>query len=193
MTNADSEARLEYYKKSFPDEAGGVPLTVFNGKPDVTGGGSMEKAEGVYKLYRQVIDPLLESNGGSKLAASAIKQDNKGNSTVSVTDFAKPGGDNRLRLLLVEEGIRYLGGNKVRFHYNVVRNLVGGADGFALKDRDSKHTASVDLDELRKSLNGYLDDYNSNTRPFPSSDRTLDFDNLRLIALVQDDATHEIL
>jgi hypothetical protein len=51
----------------------------------------------------------------------------------------------------------------------------------------------VDLDELRQSLGAYLEDYNRNGRPFPNSDRPLDLANLRLIALVQDDATREIL
>jgi uncharacterized protein (TIGR03067 family) len=193
LTNVDSEARWEYYSKSFPDNIRGVPSTLFNGKSEAGGGGGMEKAEGKYQQFRQIIDPLLETNSGAKLAASAVKQNNKINVAVSVTDLAKPGGNTRLRLLLVEETIRYVGGNKVRFHHQVFRKLVGGPDGFALKDKDNKHTASVDLDELRKSLNDYLDDYNSNKRQFPSSDRPLDLKNLRLIALVQDDVTREIL
>jgi RNA polymerase sigma factor (sigma-70 family) len=193
LTNADSEARWAYYGKSFSGEARGVPTTLFNGKPEAGGGGAMGKAEEKYKQYRQVIDPLLETNSGAKLSASAVKQDNKINIKVEVTDLKNPGGDVRLRLLLVEETIRYVGGNRVRFHHNVVRSMIGGVDGFALNDKDSKHTAAVDLDVLRKSLNGYLDDYNSNWRPFPNADRPLDFANLRLIALVQDDATREIL
>ncbi len=193
LTNADGEARWDYYTKSFPDKVRGVPTAIFNGKPEASGGGSMEKAEEKYKEYRQVIEPLLESDTGAKLAASAVKQGNQIDITASVTDLAKPGADIRLRLLLVEESIRYVGGNKVRFHHQVVRKLVGGPDGFALKDKDNRHTASVDLDELRKALSGYLEDYNSKNRQFPNSDRPLDFANLRVIALVQDDATHEIL
>ena len=101
--------------------------------------------------------------------------------------------DARLRLLLVEETIRYVGPNRLRFHHNVVRSMIGGVEGFALKDKDSKHTATMDLEALRKSLKGYMADYDSNWRPFPNADRPLDLAHLRLIALVQDETTHEIL
>jgi len=58
--------------------------------------------------------------------------------------------------VLVEETIRYVGPTRVRFHHHVVRKLVGGADGFAFKDKQQAHS-SVDVDELRKSLNSYLE------------------------------------
>jgi len=193
LANPDSQARWAYYDKTFPAKALGFPTTLFNGAPKAVGGGNLGMAEEKYKQYRQVIDPLLETNSAAKLSASAVQQDNKINIKAEVTDLKHPGDNVRLRLLLVEETVRYVGGNRVRFHHNVVRSMVGGADGFALKDKDSKHTAVVDLDVLRKSLNGYLDDYNNNWRPFPNSDRPLDLADLRLIALVQDDATREIL
>jgi RNA polymerase sigma factor (sigma-70 family) len=193
LANADSEARVMYYAKSFPDEVRGVPTTLFNGKPQAGSGGDMTQAEVKYKQYRQVIDPLLETTSAAKLSASAVKQGNKVNIKVEVTDLKKPGRDIRLRLLLVEETVRYVGGNRVRLHHHVVRSMVGGADGFALNDKHSKHAAAVDLDVLRKSLEGYLEDYNSNRRPFPNADRPLDLSDLRLIALVQDDATREII
>src|SRR5262249_47958733 len=125
LTNADSEARWGYYGELFPNEARGVPTTLFNGKPEA-GGGTMANAEEKYKQYRQVIDPLLETSSSAKLSASAVKQGNKINIKVEVTDLKNPGGDVRLRLLLVEETIRYVGGNRVRFHHHVVRSMVGG-------------------------------------------------------------------
>jgi hypothetical protein len=192
LANPDSKARSAYYGKSGPDETG-VPMTLFNGKPEAGGGGRLEMAEEKYKQYRQVIDPLLETDSAAKLSATAVQKGNTINIAVNVADLKNPGGEVRLRLLLVEESIRYVGGNRVRFHHHVVRSLVGGADGFALNEKNSKHTATVDLDVLRASLSGYLDDFNTNWRPFPNSDRPLDFANLRLIALVQNDATREIL
>jgi RNA polymerase sigma factor (sigma-70 family) len=192
LTNADGEARWAFYAKAFPKEIGGVPTTLFNGKPKASGGGGMADSEEKYKQYRQAIDPLLETDSVAKLSASAVKGDNKINIQVDVTDLKNPGGNIRLRLLLVEETVRFPGRNMVRFHRNVVRSTVGGTEGFALKEKESKHAATVDLDVLRKSLNGYLDNFN-NQRPFPNSDRPLDLANLHLIALVQDDQTHEIL
>jgi hypothetical protein len=193
MTNPSSEARWDYYRKTFPNQIRGTPSTLFNGKPDAAGGGGMAQAEGKYKQYQSIIDPLLETEAGAKITGSAVKEGDKLDIKVEVIDVSKPGDELRLRLILVEETIRYVGGNKLRFHHQVVRDLPGGPDGFALKDKSSKHAASVDLAELRKTLTRYLDDYGANKRPFPSSDRPLDFRNLRVIALVQDDATREIL
>ena len=193
LANPDSEARWAYYGKSFPDEARGVPTTLFNGRPEAGGGGSMAKAEEKYKQYRHVIDPLLETQTAGKLSGNAVQQGNKIHIQVEVTELQHPGDNVRLRLLLVEETVRYVGPNRVRFHHNVVRSMVGDVEGLALKDKNSKHTTSVDLDALRKSLKDYLDHYDSNWRSFPTSDRPLDLAKLRLIALVQDDTTHEIL
>ena len=193
LANADSQARWEYYDRLSPDERRGVPTTLFNGKPEAGGGGAMTAAQEKFKEYRLLIDPLLEARAAAKLSASATKLDNKINIKVEVADLEKLGTNVRLRLLLVEETVRYVGGNKVRLHHNLVRSMVGGAAGFALEAKESKHTAVVDLDVLRKSLTGYLDDYNANWRAFPNSERPLDLANLRLVALVQDDATQEIL
>jgi hypothetical protein len=193
LTNPDSETRWAYYGKAFPDQAIGVPTTLFNGKPQAGGGGQMTKTEEKYKEYRHVIDPLLENPSPAKVSASAVQRNNKVDIKVEVRDLQRPGENVRLRLLLVEPMVRYVGPNRVRFHHNVVRSMVGGVDGFPLKDKDSKRTATVDLDTLRKSLKDYLDHYDTNWRPFPNADRPLDLTNLRLIALVQDDATHEIL
>ena len=193
LTNPDSEARWAYYGKAFPDDARGVPTTVFNGKPQASGGGPMTKAEEKFLQYRQVIDPLLETQSTAKISASAVQKDHTIHIKVDVNNLKHPGEMVRLRLLVVEETVRYVGPNKVRFHHNVVRSIIGGVDGFALKDKDSTHTAAVDLDALRKEMKAYLDNYDNNWRPFPGADRPLDLTNMRLIALVQDDGTHEIL
>jgi hypothetical protein len=193
LANRDSEARAEYYDKSYKDDVAGVPATLFNGKPEARGGGPIGDAEGKYKEYRAVIEPLLETENAAKLSASAVREGDKISIQAEVAGLKKTGNDIRLRLLLVEETIRYVGGNRVRFHHDVVRSLVGGADGFALTEKNSKHTATVDVDALRKSLSRYLDDYERDWQPFPNSDRPLDLAHLRVIALVQDDATREIL
>jgi hypothetical protein len=75
----------------------------------------------------------------------------------------------------------------------VVRAMPGGPDGFKLTDKESKHTATVNLDELRKELNQYLDTFAEEKRPFPRPDRPMAMKHLKVIALVQDDKTNEIL
>jgi hypothetical protein len=54
-------------------------------------------------------------------------------------------------------------------------------------------TAAVELPELRKTLTGYLDNFVATKTPFPRLIRPMELHDLRVIALVQDDTTHEIL
>ena len=67
--------------------------------------------------------------------------------------------------------------------------------GVAVKDKAFKHTASVDLAEVRKGLTKYLDEYvaENPNRPFARPDRPLDMKDVRVIALVQNDKTGEIV
>jgi hypothetical protein len=186
LTNRSTLARADYYNVR------STPSTFFNGKPQAGGGGGMERAEAKFDQYREIIDPLLEEKPGAELNVKARRKGDKIAIEAKVSGLKEPGKTKRLRLLLVEESIRYVGGNDLRFHHQVVRDLPGGAEGFALKKASSKHTAEVNLEELRKRLAGYLDEY-AKERPFPYSDRPLDLKGLRVIALVQDNDTKEIL
>jgi hypothetical protein len=192
MTNPATEARWDYYRKFFPNQVRGVPSSLFNGKPQAGGGGTMAAAEGKYKQYCSVIEPLRAEKATARVAARANRVGDKVSIEATVTGLEKK-GDVKLRLLLVEETIRYIGSNKIRFHHQVVRAFPGGVDGVAVKGDGGKHTASVDLGELRKDLTKYLDNYEATKRPFANPERPLRFANLRVLALLQDDATAEIL
>ena len=74
----------------------------------------------------------------------------------------------------------------------MVRALPGGADGFPIKEKTAKQTASVNLAELRKNLTSYLDDF-SKKAPFPNERRPLDLKRLKVVAFVQDDDSKEVL
>lgn len=193
LTNADTEARWQYYVDAYPGKVGGVPTAFFNGGAPVVGGGPMASSESRYGIYQKLINPLLEKPATAKVAAQAARDGDKISIQVEVLDLASPGEDMKLRLALVEETVRYAGGNKIRFHHQVVRAMPGGAAGVALKDKASKHTFTVDLAERRNVLTKYLDDYVANNRAFSPDERPLDLGNLRVIALIQDDASHEIL
>jgi hypothetical protein len=192
MTNPATEARWDYYRKLFPNQVRGVPTALFNGKVLPGGGGPMQLAEKKYHQYCQAIEPLLETPAGAKLSTRAHRTGDEVTIEANVTEL-KNGGNVRLRLLLVEETIRYVGGNKIRFHHQVVRAFPGGVEGVAVKDKTMKHTASVRLEELRQQLNTYLDNYAATKRPFPKAERPLHFANLRVIGLLQNDDTAEIL
>jgi hypothetical protein len=185
LTNSDTQARAKYYG------ANSTPTTVFNGKKAAGGGGGMANSEGKFHQYTGVIDPFLEKTTDVKLTGKATRNGDKIDIAVEVANG--DGDDMRLRLLLVEETVKYVGGNALRFHHQVVRAMPGGADGFAVKDKTFKQTAAVNLGDVRTGLTKYLDDFAANVRPFPKPERPMDMKALRVIALVQNDKTQEIV
>jgi hypothetical protein len=88
----------------------------------------------------------------------------------------------------VEDVVRYVGGNGQRFHHHVVRGFPGGAQGFALEKKSSKQTATVSLKDLTKDLTAYLE-----KQDFEKKDWPLDLKHLKVVALIQDVKTKEIL
>lgn len=190
LTNPFSVSRWDYYRAQFPMDVRGTPTTVFNGKPQAGGGGGMANAEGKFKQYASIIDPLLEKTSEVKVTGKAHRSGEKVNLAVEVTGAG--GDDIRLRLLVVEETIKYVGGNKLRLHHQVVRAMPGGANGVEIKDKTFKHSATVDLVDIRKELTSYLDEFAIN-KPFPKPQRPMDLKSLRVIALVQNEKTKEIL
>jgi hypothetical protein len=190
LTNADTVARWDYYREEFPDDVRGTPSTLFNGKPLAGGGGGMSNAESKYTQYTGIINPMLEKSSAVKVSGKGRRTGDKTEIAVEVT--GGDGNDMKLRLLVVEESVKYVGGNQLRFHHHVVRAMPGGPEGVAIKDKTFKHTATVDFVEVRQELAKYLDDYAANTRPFPRPDRPMDMKSVKVIALVQNDKTKEI-
>jgi hypothetical protein len=187
LTNADAEARAEFYGID------STPSIFFSGKAGPPGGGSSDDAPERYREYRSAAEPVLEKPARAKLQASAEKKGTKVAITAEVTDLDKPGEQVRLRLALVEERVHYIGANRLPQHHGVVRALPGGNAGFALKDKSTKHSVTIDLDDLRKALKKYLDDFTAEKAPFPGRQPALDFKNLRVVAFVQDDKSKEVL
>jgi len=194
LTNADAVARMDHYSKAFPNDVGGVPTTLFNGKPEGGGGGGMGASEEKFKEFREIIDPILEKKTDVTINAKASRSGDALELEAVVGGITDVSDNLKLRMLVVDETVHYVGGNGIRFHHNVVRAMPGGADGVAFKElKEGKHTARVNLAELRKERTKYLDDFVAREGPFPSSERPLAFKDLRLVAFVQDDKTHEIL
>jgi hypothetical protein len=187
LTNSDTEARWKYY-----GNLRGTPSTLFNGKVGAGGGGPMAGAEGKFKQYKDLIDPLLEESATLKIGGSVSSKGDTIAVKVEVSDVKDPSDNLKLRILLVEETIKYVGGNGLRFHHQVVRDFPGGVEGTVVKDKSVSKSVEVDLAALRKKLTGYLDDYSKeNGNIF--SDRPLALKHLRVIALVQSDSSKEIL
>jgi len=191
LTNPDSEARAKFYGGAIE----GTPTVLLNGRPGPGGGGSVFEAQDSYDAFSAALRALLDEPAKAKLKASAVQKGSKIEIVAEVADLDKPGEQVKLRLALVEETVNYTGGNKLSAHHHVVRALPGGAAGLVLKGKTGKQTALVDLDELRKDLKKYLEDFarEDKDNEFPSKERPLDLKNLRVIAFVQDDRSKEVL
>jgi hypothetical protein len=187
LANADSEARQQYYG----DEVEGTPTIFFDGKSRAGGGGPLAAGKNKYAEYRGVINPLLEATGPApKLRVSASRKGDKLEIQAEVADLESPGEKTRLRLALVEEQVRYVGTNSLRFHHHVVRALPGGAAGFPLTQKSARHTATLDLGELQKALRSSMAKFNKRG----SADKKLiPFNNLRVVAFIQSDESKQIL
>ncbi|MBL8794740.1 MAG: hypothetical protein JNM56_12605 [Planctomycetia bacterium] len=188
LTNTDTEARRSFYG----DVIEGTPTIFFNGKAQDFGGGGYDDAQERYQEYTEALNPLLEKNARVKLKASAVRKGSKIDITAEASDVDEPGDKVRLRLALVEKEVNYKGGNRLAHHHHVVRALPGGAAGLPLKDKTGKQTATVDLDDLRKSLTKYLDNA-AKDLDFPNKERPMELKNLSVVAFVQNDATKEVL
>ena len=189
LTNPGTLARVKYYSK----EVEGTPTILFNGKAEAGGGGFVPHAKAKYTEYRGVVDPLLEKPAPVKLEATAVRKGDNIHITATASGVDNPGEKVRLRLALIEEWVRYRGGNGLSYHHHIVRDLPGGAEGLALTKETGKVEATVDLDALRTKLATYLEEFAKNEGPFPSSSWPLSLRDLRVVAFVQNDDTQEVL
>jgi hypothetical protein len=187
LTNPASERRQKYYDVS------STPSTLFNGKPEARGGGAITRAKAKYTEFRKIVDAALEDPARAALSVHADLKGDALTVRATLSNLPDAGADKRLRFVLVEDTVRFAGGNKLRFHHAVARALPGGPDGLALTQKDNAYSATLNLNDLRQDLTKYLDEYALEKRPFPRPDRPMAFQHLKVIALIQDDKTHEIL
>ena len=188
LTTPASEERASYYGGRF-----GTPTIFFNGKSEAGGGGSREGAGEKYKEYLDVLKPLLEEKAKATVKAEAVRKGDKIEITARVSGLEKPGEKVKLRLVLVQPWVRYPGGNGLAYHSRVVRAMPGGADGFALKGKSGKHSATVDLGEVRQELKKYLEGMEKRRGPFPTATLPLNLRDLHVIAFVQDDESKQVM
>ncbi len=194
LTNADGVARMAYYSKRNADDFGGTPSAAFNGKPAAGGGGGMANAEKKYAEFAAVLAKTLEETTAVSVRGGVKHTGDDLAVTVELTGTKDLGDNAVLRLVLLEDSVKYVGGNGLRFHHHVVRSLLGTGKGVKLADlKDGKYTATQSLKGLRADLTKYLDDYAGKGRGFPYPERPLDLKGLKVVALVQDDETGEIV
>jgi hypothetical protein len=187
MTTPISEARKQYYKVD------GTPSIFFDGKPAAGGGGDSKAGVKKFQEYVKIIDPALETKADAGLELSATRAGDNLNVQVKVGNLARPGAKTKLRVLLVEEFIRYRGSNGIRFHHHVVRGAIGPGDGTPLTAVSSVHPFQLDLAALRKDLLANLDKYQKENPDVIFVEKPLKLARLRVVAFIQNDDKQEVL
>jgi hypothetical protein len=170
-----------------------APSVRINGKAGPPVPGPAAEAEQKYKELRKLVEEPLESTAPVKLALTVTPGEKGATAKATVSDLEAPGERTVLRFVLVEPRVRFAGQSGVRYHANVVRAIPGGVKGFPLTKKSHEQTVTIDRADVRAKLDKFLDEFARAEGEFPKPDRPLALDNLKLVALVQNDATGEVL
>ncbi len=186
LTNADTEARAELYGVE------STPTMLLDGKALKDIGGYRQHGKDRYETLRKALEKEVETAKGANLKLNVKRDGDKVKLEAQVSGLKKTGDKVRLRFVLVEDVVRYSGGNRQRLHHHVVRAFPGGVRGEALTGKSATKTATVSLADLRKGLQDYLTAANKKA-PFPDDERPLRLEHLKAVAFVQDDEDKSVL
>ena len=165
MTNPDTIARWDYYREKFPHghpRHADAPCSTASRRPAAAA--AWPNAESKFKQYTGIIDPLLEKTTDVKIAGKAKPAGRQGRRSRSRwTACQEPATRLKLRLLLVEETVKYVGGNGSGSTTRWSGRCPAGRRGWRSRTRRSSRPSTVDLAEVRKGLTKYLDDFAAET------------------------------
>jgi hypothetical protein len=186
LSNSDTVARAAYY-----GDIEGTPATFVDGKATEVLGGAPQHGKDRFEKLSKRINTALAVDADATVKLTVTRKGDKISMEAKVSGLRKV-EKARLRFVLIEDVAAYRGANGRRLHRHVVRAMPGGAAGFALKEASSTQAASIEVGELRKSLRDYLVKFNQE-HEFPSDVWPMALRGLKVVALVQDDDTKQIL
>ena len=191
MANADAEARSTYY------DVNSTPTSIIDGTDIANSGGQVIAAKFKFAVYADQIDRALKIPAPATLKVSARIRRNKISLSVSAS-LNKMRKLARLRVLLVEDQIRYTGANGISDHRFVVRKMLRGAGGVSFSANGRAAVKDVFLvSSVEDQLEKYLGDFETKAgRPggvFKERKSELDPNRLYIVAFVQDNATRNVL
>lgn len=190
LTNPSSEGRQQFYEKDIE----GTPTALINGKVTKSplGGGKPNSGSSYSKVTKEIDDFLAKATTPIKLKVDAGTSGTKVGAEVTWSGIEKK--DNlKLKAVLVEDVVRYPGGNGQRLHHHIVREFLGGVDGIAIKDAEGKETITADLNKVRENLKTYLEKFEKENGAFPVAVKPVDLKKLKIVVFIQNEKTHEIL
>jgi hypothetical protein len=170
-----------------------APAVRVNGRPGPPIAGPIGSAAERFKELRKLAEEQHDAAATVKLALAVTPGEKGYAAKATVSGLEAPGERVVLRFVLVEDRIRHTGQSGVRYHANVVRAFPGGVKGFPLTKKDHEETVTIDPAQVREGLVKFLDDFTEGEGGPPGADRATALRGLKLVALVQNDATGEIL
>jgi hypothetical protein len=180
LANRDTERRADYYRVR------GTPDVRIDGREGPEVGGGREMARATFTRLLGGITEELETEPAATLSVTAARHGERVEITAEAGGLPRRGA---LRLLLVEDVVRYPGPNGQRLHHHVVRAFPGGVDGVRSGDGGARQHVTIDLAELRKSLRGEL----AEIPAFREGTWPLALKHLKVVALAQDDGDKVVL
>jgi hypothetical protein len=189
LTSPAGVDRFRYY------EGEGVPTMFADGKATAAMGGFESHAQDRYDKLRTLVGRALEEKQEAFIKLQAKRRGSKIDIEARVSGVKEPGENVRLRFVLVEDVVRYVGSNGQRLHRNVVRDFPGGAAGVKVEEEEGIFKSTVDVAEVRRKLGKYLSDFAAKnpTRKFANPSRPLELKKLKVVVFIQDDETRRVL
>ena len=196
LVNPSGRARAKAYG------FGSAPHMAIDGVEfDDKGGGKAAEAPAIFRSRLQpAIERALQVPGRARIALQATPAGDVITVKVAVDQVPKGGPALRLQVALVEERVRYSGGNGIRFQPMVVRKLAGDGAGLPLPATGvMKANVTFDVPAIRAEIKKYLDDFERNGddsfKPSTFNEKKYDIDgsNLLVIAFVQEVTSRRVL
>ena len=191
LVNGDDLSRETFY------HVGSTPTSIIEGTEVNPSGGPGTSAKYKFAVYAEQIEKALLEPPQASIRMSARMRRGRISFAISATIF-KARKSARLRIVLLEDPIRYTGLNGISEHRFVVRKMIRGAGGVAFTAsgkatvRDAFKISSVE-DQLDKYLSEYEANEGHPGGVFKERKSEIDPSRLYLLAFVQDNATRSIL
>ncbi len=193
LASPDGVARLLYHLEWHKEAIRDYPAPAFNGKPAAGGGGGLAQAEAKHAEFARLLDKTLEGTTAVGVRGGVTRSGDDLTVAVELTGTKGLGDKAVLRLVLAEDAVKYAGGNGRRVHRHVVRSLLGTGEGVKVAGlKSGQYTTTRSLKELRDELTDYMQTWGGPGREFVFAERPLELKGLKVVALVQDDATGEV-
>ena len=182
----DEEATSEKDDEETSDDKASEDATSDDKDADSEKGDEKESAEKVETKEEAVaVTPKV------MIDLQVSKQQDTIEVSASVSGLTDETGNVRLMVALAESGIRYEAFNGIRHHDMVVRQLLGGDRGTSPKDGVLGYQGTVNVEELRDRLHGYLTEFEEN-QGVEFNSMPLELANLSVVAFVQNVETRRI-